>query len=137
MYTKHPSLVTPPDSTTIWRYQDLGKLVSMIERRALFFSRLDLLGDPYEGAQTPGYSLARSLAAYSVAKQNPVGSDRDIVARQDEEGRRRREQVFVNCWYMGNHESDAMWRLYCRSGESVAIRATICGLMKALASEPH
>src|SRR5713101_7818723 len=36
MYPKHAALVTPPPSTAIWRYQDLGKLLSMIERGALF-----------------------------------------------------------------------------------------------------
>lgn len=136
MYVKHPILATPADSTPVWRYQDLGKLISMIERKALFFSRVDLLGDPYEGAQTPGYSLARDLAAYSMAQKHGT-SERDIIKRLKEEARRRREHVFVNCWYMGDHESDAMWRLYCRSGECIAIRSTVGRLKNALSGAPQ
>jgi hypothetical protein len=136
MYVKHSVLVTPDDATPIWRYQDLGKLISMIERQALFFSRVDRLGDPYEGARTLGETFARNLAAYSVAKKRGT-SDREIVERLREDARRRREHVFVNCWYMGDHESDAMWRLYCRSGECVAISSTVGRLKSALSGAPQ
>ena len=38
---------------------------------------------------------------------------------------------------MGDHESDAMWRLYCGSGECLAISSTIGRLMKAVAAAPQ
>lgn len=37
---------------------------------------------------------------------------------------------------MGDHQSDAMWRLYCSSGEGMAIRSTIGRLKNALAATP-
>ncbi|MDQ1391242.1 MAG: hypothetical protein QOF30_219, partial [Acidimicrobiaceae bacterium] len=56
-YAKHPVFVTPSDETTLWRYMDLPKFVSLLEKGALFFSRADKLGDPYEGSLT-GPTLA-------------------------------------------------------------------------------
>jgi hypothetical protein len=43
--------VTAPENleTPIWRYIDFAKFVGMLERRALHFSQLASLGDPFEG----------------------------------------------------------------------------------------
>ena len=35
----------------------------------------------------------------------------------------------VNCWHMGNFESEAMWRLYARERDGVAIK-TVFGRFK-------
>ena len=43
-----------------------------------------------------------------------------------------RTHVYVNCWYMGPHESYAMWRLYDPSGKGVAVWTTAGRLKKAL-----
>lgn len=32
-----------------------------------------------------------------------------------------RQQLFVNCWHLGLHESEAMWRIYCGREDGVAI----------------
>jgi hypothetical protein len=32
-----------------------------------------------------------------------------------------RQQLFVSCWHLGNHESEAMWRIYCGREDGVAI----------------
>jgi hypothetical protein len=32
-----------------------------------------------------------------------------------------RQQLFVGCWPLGNHESEAMWRIYCGREDGVAI----------------
>ena len=34
----------------VWRYMDFTKLVSLYSRQALYFSRLDHLGDTFEGS---------------------------------------------------------------------------------------
>ena len=43
----------------------------------------------------------------------------------------------MHCWYMGDRESDAMWRLHCGSGECLAISSTIGRLMNAVAAAPQ
>lgn len=49
MFQSHPNLVKPEPSAKLWRYTDFAKFLFLLERRALWFSRLDTLGDPYEG----------------------------------------------------------------------------------------
>lgn len=63
MYVKHAALTTPPPETVIWRYQDLGKFLSTAERKGLFFSRLDRLPDPHEGAVAFGDWFVRRMVA--------------------------------------------------------------------------
>ncbi len=50
MYEEHPVFLSPADDQVIWRYMDLPKFVTLVEGRALYFSRADLLGDSHEGA---------------------------------------------------------------------------------------
>src|SRR5450631_1939536 len=50
MITTHESFPPPPNrQISVWRYMNLSKLVWMLQKKALFFSRSDLMGDPYEG----------------------------------------------------------------------------------------
>ena len=51
MYEPHPSITAPDNpNTVIWRYLRLAKFLDMLERRALRFTQLDSLRDPFEGA---------------------------------------------------------------------------------------
>lgn len=44
----HPVFIRPDDTeTSIWRYIDFTKFVSMLENSGLFLSRSDCLGLPY------------------------------------------------------------------------------------------
>jgi hypothetical protein len=49
-YETHRNVDTPEDDTTIWRYMNFAKFVSILHDNSLCFSRLDLLGGPFEGA---------------------------------------------------------------------------------------
>jgi hypothetical protein len=49
--TEHESFRLPTNKDIpIWRYMDLAKYLSMLDRRSLFFARATLLGDPFEGS---------------------------------------------------------------------------------------
>ena len=50
MYQELPIFELPPDDATLWRYMDFTKFVSLLEKQALFFSKPDRLGDPFEGS---------------------------------------------------------------------------------------
>ena len=39
-----------------------------------------------------------------------------------------RQQTFINCWSASDHESHALWRIYCSSFEGVAIQTTLAKL---------
>jgi hypothetical protein len=88
----------------------------MLDQRALFFSRADLLGDRFEGA----YSAA-NIALRPVV----YGEHAELMGEQVEPFRQALPRyTVVNCWHMNEGGSAAMWRLYLKSGEGVAIRST-------------
>ncbi len=122
MYSDFPGAQKPSDDSTIWRYIDFTKFVSMLEDKALFFCRADLLGDPFEGflpQSTIDFYFPPDVETKVAGQAN---KDRKMVAKI------ARQNVFVNCWHANEHESAAMWHLY--SDKGVAIRSTF-GRLKA------
>jgi len=133
MYSEHPAISTPPDITRIWRYTSLVKFLHLLSTRTLFFTRLDKLGDPFEGS----LPAADSDALNDVA-QKLIGADsesyfirrmRDVVSMLV---RQQRMHAAASCWHIGEHESAAMWRLYSLAG-GVAIASSVSGLISAVA----
>jgi len=105
------SICTPDDlDHRLWRYIDFLKFVDLLQRRALWFSRLDQLGDPHEGSLTK--PTAKALG--------------DFHSRSGLELARRYgdwERICVSCWHMSDYESAAMWALYSKeSGIAVCSR---------------
>jgi hypothetical protein len=45
--------------------------------------------------------------------------------------------AYVNCWHNNNYESAAMWKLYLKSDEGIAIRSTTRRLVDSLARCPE
>jgi len=43
-----------------------------------------------------------------------------------------RRQIFVNCWSVSDHESHALWRIYCPTGEGVALQSTFAKLRQSV-----
>jgi len=94
---------------------DFTKFVSMLENKGLFFSRSDKLGDPFEGSFSRGNERLRPL----IYKEQPFPSK-----QMSQFMRWIRKWAFINCWHMNAHESAAMWKLYARTKEAIAIRST-------------
>jgi hypothetical protein len=90
------------------------KFVSLIDKGALFFVRADKLDDPFEGAITKKMGIGlKTTGGY-------------------------RRVFFVNSWHMSDFESAAMWKLYLKSDEGVAIQTTFKRLANAFnASSKH
>jgi hypothetical protein len=105
LYKSHPVFESPGDDAVLWRYCDLPKLVSLLSKKALHFSVASALGDHFEGAMT------RELAAWMPRDVLPAIAP-------------TRHQTFVSCWHENEYESAAMWQLYSRLNEGIAIRST-------------
>lgn len=125
MYQDHPLLNPPPDGAVLWRYMDFTKFVSLLETSALFFCRPDQLGDPFEGSISPATPplLAGEPQAGSPIKHGIL------------DFRRFMRLARVNCWHMGEFESEAMWRLYTRERDGVAIKTVFARFKEALVGE--
>jgi hypothetical protein len=98
---------------------DFTKYVWMLDRHALFFSRADRLGDQFEGSISASTVASRAVLA---RKLGPKGVRDEAVVRRFSESLKR--FTFVNCWHMNEVESAAMWKLYLKSDEGVAVRST-------------
>jgi hypothetical protein len=114
----------------VWRYLDFPKFVSLLDNRALWFSRVDMLGDPFEGSTPKG-----DLAFWeSVRGQFP---EKSWIADHNESSIRNmvrwsRTLTYANCWHLNEHESAAMWHQYARESASIAIHTTYARLRAAL-----
>lgn len=109
----------------IWRYLDFAKFVSLLDRRCLFFSRLDLLGDPYEGSVSR-ITVAKREEEYrrmQEAHDIPRMLIDDVLRRLPADTEVFRRFIFVNCWNMSDFESPALWSMY-GGRSSVAIQST-------------
>lgn len=123
LLTEHPHLCTPDSDTVLWRYVDMPKLISLLEYRALWFAGLDTLEDPYEGLPPRGLisEMWRAVEYAPVEKQHEI---RDRVKHTSGVLASARELVYVNCWHASAIESMAMWKIYGRLGDGIAIRTT-------------
>jgi hypothetical protein len=101
----------PNENTKIWRYMDFTKFISLLDTSNLFFTRADLFEDPFEG----------SLPKKNVELRSSRYADIDERSKISELWTRC---IAVNCWHENEHESAAMWKLYLKSGEGIAIQST-------------
>jgi hypothetical protein len=114
----------------IWRYLDFTKFVDLLETRTLFFTRADRFEDRFEGSyprenvkSRPEVFLKRGLAEPHATQTAALMS---YLSKQI------RRYMAVNCWHVSPHESAAMWRLYLKSNEGIAIQSSYSRLIDCL-----
>ncbi len=122
---------------TIWRYMTLDRLINILDDKALFMTGLGTYSksDPYEGYPPP--------VVLKQVKDNcppPIYFSHDASKSDDLDNFKvLAQRIFhsraVSCWYQGDEESEAMWKLYGDTGKAIAIRTTVGKLAKALGDE--
>ncbi|MDK2833275.1 MAG: hypothetical protein PWP63_362 [Methanolobus sp.] len=126
---EHPVFVAPNDpDIPIWRYMDFTKFVSMLENKGLYFSRSDKLGDPFEGSFSRGNEKLRSVVYNDQIPPEILNNLCNLYQEMI-------TCTFVNCWHMNNYESAAMWRLYSKTNEAIAVKSTYRQLNQLLDDE--
>lgn len=124
MHENHPVFRQPEnEQIKVWRYMDFTKLVSLIDSRRLFFSRCDKLGDPFEGSSPKINVLARSRVPDDIQEENRE-SFLKAMQRMGEMNKHWPRYNAVSCWHVNEHESAAMWKLYLKSDEGIAVQST-------------
>ena len=128
MYKEHPVFEKPEnENALIWRYMDFTKFISLLDKSSLFFARSDKLDDPFEGS----YSKANVRLRPEVYKDIP----QDMLKKISSYFEVIRRFTLINCWHLGEYESAAMWRLYLKSNEGIAVRSTFNLLKDCFQSE--
>lgn len=112
MFEPHAVTESPDRGQSLWRFLDFTKYVSMLDHGALYFTRSDQFTDPFEGL---------------LWRRPPVSEDPDELRRR----------VFVSSWHMNDHESAAMWRIYLKSDEGVAIQTSYQRLVDSFRGAPE
>jgi hypothetical protein len=136
--TEHESFRLPTNKDVpIWRYMDLAKYLSMLDRRSLFFARATQLGDPFEGS-TPkiivsGREYIRANRAIDPVLA-PYKELPDAFFNMGDIFKNMVQSYLISCWHINEHESAAMWKLYSSSNEAVCIRSTYRRLRLCLPS---
>jgi hypothetical protein len=135
-YEAHPEIETPPDDTILWRYLNFVKLVDLIERRRLWFARVDTFEDPLEGTHTDAeFEHLRALPPPPSPAGEPTLAEQYVDMTH-----KYRETMYVNCWRAAVTESMAMWDIYAKGSKGsgvVAIKSTIGRLKETLSAHPR
>ena len=97
----------------LWRYMSFLKFVDLLQRRCLWFTRLDQFQDPYEGF------LPEIISGRSCGEPRTVQPDFAYDSW--------RKTACANSWYMSDYESAAMWDLYSKDG-GVAVTSRVSRL---------
>jgi len=109
-----------------WRYMDLARFITIVDKRALFFPNLSTLSrlDPYEGS-IPKFVEESRFADLDEKEQRVVRQNRQQRALE------YLDNALVSCWHLNAGESEAMWALYAQRGYGVAIRTRASDLRQA------
>lgn len=102
----------------IWRYMDLAKFIHVLATKTLHFTRIDQFKDKFEGSY-------------------PIQNLRDWELQYPEVGNFSHWRKFacVSCWYESDNESAAMWELYGKDNQGLAIQSTKERLKKSVESD--
>lgn len=135
MYEAHPIFIQPEnEEIRVWRYMDFTKFVSLVDSRRLYFTRADKFDDPFEGSWPKMNVVARQYVPPEIP---PEAQDnfRRHMASMSEINRNWPKFNAINCWHMNDHESAAMWKLYLKSDEGIAIQSTYRKLKDAITDD--
>lgn len=123
MYINSSNITLPEDNDTIvWKYLDLSKFLDMLLSQQLFMSRSDKFEDQYEGT----FSEPTFEEIKKIAVNNPKFLDYY---------KSHREKVVISSWHINEYESFAMWQIFTKNNEGLAIQSTIGRLKNALQPE--
>jgi hypothetical protein len=126
-YQAHSSFIEPENGNArLWRYMDLARFLSILETRALFFPSVATLAeaDPYEGE--PALAKIRAAQARGAEALRTFRLNAEVFKHLN----------FFNCWHMNDGESDAMWKLYIKGAEGIAIQSTVERLRASFHNSP-
>ena len=123
MYIKSDSINLPTDpNTIIWKYLDLSKFLDLLLSQKMFMSRSDKFEDQFEGTfSEPTFEEIKKIAVH-----NPKFLDYYKTHRKN---------VVISSWHINEYESFAMWQIFTKNQEGLAIQSTLSRLQAALAPE--
>jgi len=108
------------DSQKLWRYMDLSKFISLIEKNALWLARADTFRDKHEGRfpDDMRQTIEQAYKDFDPKDNSPVTDADDF---QDY----LRKNTFISCWHKNFDENMVMWEIYGRENNALAVQSTV------------
>lgn len=121
------------ESIKVWRYMDIAQLISMLDKKALFFVRSDKLQDSFEGLLTKASINSLNSSLEKVNDNDPckyiVKQVIDIMKDVPNKGK---PYFYINSWHKSEYESMAMWSIYAKSNKGISIQSNFQKLKECL-----
>lgn len=156
MFDQHDGGTSRGDDEQIWQFLEFSQFVDMLDRKTLFFARLDTLEDPFAGSGDDSARALRTLpdevmrlAEQSSAPPRKMGKLERWWARKTQESERdnlvntiRNYQppslIWACCWHAADPEQMMpLWKTYRALGKQVAVCTTVGKLRAALSAAPE
>lgn len=152
MFDQHDDAASGTDDLPIWRFLSFAQFIDVLDRRSLYFTRIDTLDDPFAGSSDVTAASLRMLpeevmrlAEQAAAPPPKMGRLERWWARKAQEGEQdnlvktiRGYQppalVWASCWHGDGAQKMALWKSYHADSKHIAIRSTIGKLRSALAA---
>lgn len=142
-FKRHPAFIPAPnEKSKLWRYMSLPKFLSLIQQNYLFMYNLELMArdDAFEGLLPSANFVHRKwnsvndvpLSVISKLKMNIIYHEtgnlqsclenhKEVQELRIKQAFAHRRSYFINCWHLNEVESLAMWDMYSRKDEGIAI----------------
>lgn len=104
----------------LWRYMDLARLVSLLETKAIWLARADTFRDKHEG-RFPDEMRTLAEKAYESFPPDDPSPVKNVEDFQDY----LLKNTFISCWHKNIDENMAMWEIYGRDTNAVAVQTTV------------
>ncbi len=119
--------------TTLWRYMNFPKFVSMLDRQGLWLARSDTFRDLHEG-RFPDDMKRHKDQVYKELEQKKEVSKKIRGTADFQE--HLRKNMFLSCWHKNTEENMVMWELYGRDrNATVAIQTTAKIIQESIKKE--
>jgi len=124
MFKQNPKIIPLDPNTIVWKYLDLSKFLDLLLHKQLFMARSDKFEDQYEGTfSEPTFQEIKKLSENN--------------SKFLEYYKEHRKNVVISSWHINEVESFAMWQIFTKNKEGLAIQSTIGRIQQALRLELH
>lgn len=130
-FVHNNSISDLPLETSLWRYMDFTKFVDLILSRELYLRRIDSFEDPYEGFGSE-ITKERLRDFLNNLYRNKEVDIEEMIQHQAMYWKIQKLYTYVNCWHINEYESAAMWNLYAKTNEAIAIKTNIRKILNCL-----
>lgn len=127
----------PQGNYQVVKYMDLTKFVSLLQRKSLFFCRLDKLEDHFEGTTARSNWKTRydlyATKHFRSSKFKKLTHEEILnkVEEHFEAERKMKALKTICCWNISDSESAALWKIYSDFNQGIMITSNITSIIEA------